>query len=120
MSCDVSRINSIETNLQIDASKVSTNDLIYYLKCNSNNTELNPINLTATEEYLKQIENSYAYENIFINKSNLMSIYISIIGLLLPFYFSFPRFYKMGFALFFIGIFSFLNLFTPTGKKNIK
>ena len=116
MSCDVSRINSIETNLQINPSSVSTNDLIYYLKCNSNNTQLDPTNLTATEEYLKQIENSYAYENIFINKSNLMSIYISIIGLLLPFYFSFPRFYKMGFTLFFIGIFSFLNLFTQTKK----
>jgi hypothetical protein len=112
MSCDSSRINSIETNLQINPSNVSTNDLIYYLQCNTNNTKLNSQNLTITEEYLKQIDNSYSYENIFINKSNLMSIYISIIGLLLPFYFSFPRFYKMGFALFFIGIFSFLNLFS--------
>jgi hypothetical protein len=105
-------INIIENNLRINPSGVSNMDLIYYLKFNSNNDELNPDNLISTEFYFQKIVNSYCYENIFVNNSNYYSIVVSIIGLLIPFYFLYPRFYKLGFILFWIGIFSFINLYT--------
>ena len=103
MSCDTSRINSIETNLKNNPSSVSTNDLIYYLQCMSNNTTLDSNNLNNTEEYLIKINNSFFYENIFVNTGNYKSIVHSFIALLIPFYYSFPRFYKTGFLGMFIG-----------------
>ena len=88
MSCDTSRINSIETNLKNNPSSVSTNDLIYYLQCMSNNTTLDSNNLNNTEEYLIKINNSFFYENIFVNTGNYKSIVHSFIALLIPFYYS--------------------------------
>ena len=97
MSCDLTRINNIEYGLKNDPNKVSTNDLIYYLKCKSKNKILDPLNLKNTEDYLRKINNSFFYENIFVNTSNYSSIIPLIIGLLIPFYYLYPRFYKLGF-----------------------
>lgn len=104
-------IISIENNLRNNPSAVSTNDLIYYLQYNTNNSQLNPNNLTETQNYLSKIVNSFCYENIFINTSNYSSITTSIIGLLIPFYFLYPRFYKLGFITLSIGVISFINLY---------
>lgn len=104
-------IISIENNLRNNASSISTNDLIYYLQYNTNNSQLNPNNLTETQNYLSKIVNSFCYENIFINTSNYSSITTSIIGLLIPFYFLYPRFYKLGFITLLIGVISFINLY---------
>ena len=104
-------IISIENNLRNNASAISTNDLIYYLQYNTNNSQLNPNNLTETQNYLSKIVNSFCYENIFINTSNYSSITTSIIGLLIPFYFLYPRFYKLGFITLLIGVISFINLY---------
>ena len=112
MSCDKSRINLIEINLKKNPNGISTNDLIFYLKCNSNNKFLDENNLSITEEYLKKVNNSYFYENIFINKSNYTTICVAIIVLLIPFYYSFPRFYKLGFVGIFIGLLSFSMLYS--------
>ena len=112
MSCDISRINIIENNLKSDLSKISNNDLIYYLQCNSKNKILDSENLDNTAEYFKKINNSFSYENIFVNKSNYTSIIVSIIGLLIPFYYYYPRFYKVGFIGVSIGFISLLNLFS--------
>lgn len=97
MVCDKTRINIIENNLRNNPNSISNNDLIYYLKCNSNNQYLNDVNLKDTENYLKKINNSFIFENIFVNTSNYSSIASLIIGLLIPFYYFFPRFYKIGF-----------------------
>lgn len=105
------RINSIENNLKNNPKDVSEKDLIYYLQYNTKNSNLNPNNINETKLYLQKIVNSYCYENIFVNKSNYTSISISIIGLLIPFYYLYPRFYKLGFILFWIGIISFLQLY---------
>ena len=40
MSYDIGRINNIENQLKSNPDNLSTNDLIYYLKYNSNNTTL--------------------------------------------------------------------------------
>lgn len=112
MSCDISRINIIENNLKSDPSKISNNDLIYYLQCNSKNKILDSNNLDNTAEYFKKINNSFSYENIFVNKSNYTSIIVSIIGLLIPFYYYYPRFYKVGFIGVSIGLLSLSNLFS--------
>lgn len=116
MSCDTSKINTIENNLKNNPISVSTNDLIYYLQCMSNNKTLDSTNLNNTEEYLKQINNSFFYENIFVNTSNYKSIVYAFIGLLIPFYYSFPRFYKIGFAGMFIGTISFFMLFSKVNS----
>ena len=110
MSCDQNRINRIENLLRRNNNNISTKDLIYYLKCNSNNKTLNYNNLKETEKYLIKINYSFLYENIFTNKGNYQTIAISIIFLLLPFYFFFPHFYKLGGLAFFIGICGFLGL----------
>ena len=111
MNCDKTRINNIENGLKNNPSKVSTNDLIYYLKCNSNNKILDSINLTQTEDYLQKINNSFFFENIFVNTSNYTSIFPLIIGLLIPFFYFYPRFYKLGFIATSIGIISFIGLY---------
>jgi len=112
MSCDQTRINNIETNLKNNPDQISTNDLIYYLKCRSNNSELDPSNLNNTEAYLNKINNSFFYENIFVNTSNYGSIVPLIIGLLIPFYYFYPRFYKLGFIGTSIGLFSLMGLYS--------
>ncbi len=112
MSFDMSRINSIENNLKTNISNVSTNDLIYYLKYNTKNEKLDDTNLENTEKYLSDIQNSFFYENVFVNTNNYTSIIISVIGLLIPFYFFYPRMYKIGFFGYIIGFMSLLNIIT--------
>lgn len=116
MSCDQSRISNIESLLKSNPNSISTNDLIYYLKCNSNNSILDPDNLDNTANYLNKINISFAYENIFVNTSNYGTIVTSIIGLLIPFYYFFPRFYKIGFIGTLIGVMSFFNLYSKTNN----
>ena len=112
MVCDQTRINIIENKLQNNPNSISNNDLIYYLKCNSNNQYLDDVNLNNTQEYLKKINNSFIFENIFINTSNYSSIVPIIIGLLIPFYYFYPRFYKLGFIGCSIGFFSLMGLYS--------
>lgn len=112
MSYDMPRINNIEFNLKSNPSEISTNDLIYYLQYNSNNQQLDSNNLTNTQNYLMQIQNSFYYENIFANTSNYTVIMFSIIGLLLPFYYYYPRFYKVRFFIMLIAVISLYNLYS--------
>jgi len=110
MSCDKTKINTIENNLKNNPSSISNSDLIYYLYCNTNNNLLDYNNLNNVETYFKKINNSFYYENIFINKSNYHSMIPIIIGLLIPFYYFYPRFYNIGIGGYAIGIISFINL----------
>jgi hypothetical protein len=112
MNCDINRINTIENILKTNPNSISNNDLIYYLQCNSNNQSLDSNNLTKTEQYLKNVNNSYIYENIFINTSNYGSVVIFMIGLLIPFYYFYPTFYKIGFWGYLIGFISLLGLYS--------
>lgn len=111
MNCDKGQINRIEATLRNDPKSLSTRDLIYYLKCNSNNKRLNPDNINECSEYFKEINLSFYYENIFVNTSNYTTIMPFIIGLMLPFYFAYPRFYNMGYLGFFVGIGSFISIY---------
>ena len=112
MSYDMSLINNIEFNLKSNPSEISTNDLIYYLQYNTKNQQLDSNNLTNTENYLMKIQNSFYYENIFVNTSNYTVIMYSIIGLLVPFYYYYPRFYKIGFFVMSIAAISLFNLYS--------
>jgi hypothetical protein len=113
---DNTRINDIENGLKNNPSSVSNSDLIYYLKIKSNNNVLDPNNLSNTEEYLKKINNSFFYENIFVNTSNYNTIVYSIIGLLIPFYYFYPRFYNLGFFGLIIGFISLFSLYSITNN----
>ena len=116
MNCDNNRISNIETLLKTNPTSISNNDLIYYLKCNSNNSILDPDNLNNTKEYLDKINISFSYSNIFVNTTNYGSISQSIIGLLLTFYYFYPRFYKIGFIGTLIGILCLSNLYSKVNS----
>lgn len=109
---DNNKINNIEVGLKNNPSNVSTNDLIYFLKTMSNNNILDPNNISKSEDYLKKINNSFFYENIFVNTSNYTLIMISMIGLLIPFYYYYPRFYNISFLPVLIGFISLSGLFS--------
>jgi hypothetical protein len=115
MNCNKTRINNIELSLKKNKD-LSIKDLLFYLKCNSNNNELNEFNIPNTNKFLKKIEKSYEYQNVFINNSNYQSIAYSVIGLLLPFYYFYPRFYQLGFIGFIIGLVSYFNLYSIINK----
>ena len=111
MSIDKNRINNIENNLKNSPESVSNNDLFYYLNYTTKNNKISSTNLNDTENYLKKIEMVYRYENIFSNPTNYGSTMPILIGLLLPFYYTYPRFYKLGFLGLFIGFASFISLY---------
>ena len=105
------RINTIDTQIQKDVKELSNEDLFYYLYIHTKNEKIKNYNQSSISSYLEKINYSYFYENIFENKSNYTMIVVNIIGLLLPFYFHYPRFYKLGALGFIIGISSFISIF---------
>jgi hypothetical protein len=109
---DITRVNNIELNIKNkNIAGISNDDLLYYLYYSSNNNKINPSNGTkATTDYLTLINNSFLFENIFVNKNNYATIIYSIIGLLIPFYYYFPKIYNVGVFAIIIGLFSFFNL----------
>jgi hypothetical protein len=107
------RVNYVETNIKNNKmSSITTNDLLYYLYYVSKNSKINPNvnNENNIKDFLNKIKNSFSYENIFVNKDNYLKIATGIIGLLIPFYYNYPRFYKLGFLGVLIGIISFFSL----------
>jgi hypothetical protein len=109
---DITRVNNIELNIKNNnIAGISNDDLLYYLYYNSNNEKINPNNgSSSTNEYLTLINNSFLFENIFVNKGNYSTIILSIIGLLIPFYYYFPKMYNLGAFAIIIGLISFFNL----------
>lgn len=105
------RINIIDTQIQKDIKELSNEDLFYYLYIHTKNEKLKKYNQSSISNYLEKINYSYFYENIFENKSNYTMIIVYLIGLLIPFYFHYPRFYKLGALGFIIGIYSFISIF---------
>ena len=111
MSVDQNRINNIENNLKNSPESISNTDLFYYLKYTTKNDKISVTNINDTKNYLKKIEMIYRYENIFSNPTNYGSLVPIIIGLLIPFYYTYPRFYKLGLLGLFIGFSSFISLY---------
>jgi hypothetical protein len=110
---DITRVNNIELNIKNNnIDKISNDDLLYYLYYSSNNDKINPNN--DTTDYLTLINNNFLFENIFVNKSNYSTIIYSIIGLLIPFYYYFPKMYNVGALATIIGLLSFFNLASTT------
>jgi hypothetical protein len=106
------RYNKIEDALRTKKIKdISTDDLIYYLYINTNNEELNNSNNKKLQNYFFKINYSYFFENIFTNTSNYTTVSIYLIGLLIPFYINYPRFYNLGTIGFFIGLISFMLIY---------
>ena len=112
MAVDINRINNIEYNLKLNlVQNISTNDLIYYLEYNTHNTNISSSDLKLTENYFKKINASFYFEDIFVNKTNYTSFLLLIFGLLLPFYYTYPKFYKLGSGLTILGIVSYLSIY---------
>lgn len=103
-------VETIEIQLQIDPSIVTDKDIVFYLWYKSNKDDLDADNLNSTKDYISKILQSYSYENIFVNTSNYSSLTTMYIGLLLPFFYTYPRFYKLNYLGIFIGFGSFLAL----------
>ena len=91
-----STFNSIEENIRKkDIKDISTEDLIYYLYFKTKNEELKNFDKKKIENYFYKINYSYFYENIFSNTGNYSELAIYIIGLLIPFYINYPKFYQL-------------------------
>ena len=106
----MSNIQDIEDRLKINPSKLSDKELFTYLYYKSNDENINPDNIDNIPKYLKKICDSFAYMNIFANTSHYGQIISLIIGSLIPFYYFFPRFYKMGIIGLIIGLSCFMGL----------
>ena len=93
--------------------KISTQNLIQYLYLCSKNEELKDFNhKKKIDKFLNKINQSYFYENIFVNTNNYSTLSIYLVGLLIPFYYYYPRFYNLSGFVFFIGLFSFISLYS--------
>ncbi len=109
-NCDKTRINKTEQLLKENPSKIKNEDLIYYLRCKLNNSNLDDTNKNKTDTYLKNISNNFKFENIFVNQTNYSSLVFSGDSLLIPFYFYYPRVYEMGFFGIFMGLIGMSSL----------
>ena len=105
------KINNIDYQIKNNIKNISNEDLFYYLYYHTQNNNIKTYNEKKIKIYLEKINYSFFYENIFINKSNYTKIVTNIIGLLFPFYYYYPRFYKLGTLGFIIGISSFISTF---------
>ena len=106
------RLNNIDYQINSNnVNNLSNEDLFYYLYIQTNNDKIQNYNESAIKNYLEKINYSYFYENIFVNNSNYTTVAMSIIGLLIPFYYNYPTFYNLGTTGFIIGISSFISLF---------
>lgn len=107
-----STFNVIEENIRKKELKnISNQDLIYYLYYTTKNNNLKVYDEKKIEDFFYKINYSYFYENIFSNNANYGTISLFIIGLIIPFYINYPKFYNLGGLGFFIGIASFLLLY---------
>ena len=106
----MSDIQDIEDRLKVDPSKLSDKELFTYLYYKSNDENINPDNIDNIPKHLKRICDSFAFMNIFANTSHYGQIISLIIGSLIPFYYFFPRFYKMGIIGLIIGLSCFMGL----------
>ena len=106
------RLNNIDYQINSNnVNKLSNEDLFYYLYIHTNNDKIQNYNESSIKKYLENINYSYFYENIFVNNSNYTTVAMSIIGLLIPFYYNYPTFYNLGTTGFIIGISSFISIF---------
>lgn len=107
-----SRLNNIDYQINSNnVNNLSNEDLFYYLYIHTNNDKIQNYNEPFIKKYLEKINYSFFYENIFVNNSNYTTIAMSIIGLLIPFYYNYPTFYNLGTTGFIISISSFISLF---------
>ena len=90
---------------------ISSDNLIKYLYQATKHPELKNIDRNRIENFFYNINYSFYFENIFVNTGNYSQLSLYFIGLLIPFYLNYPRFYNLGGFGFFIGLISFLLLY---------
>lgn len=103
--------NSIQDDLKKDINKISSEKLLSYLSIATKNPNLKGLDKKRIENFFYDINYSYYFENIFVNTGNYSQLSMYLVGLLIPFYLYYPRFYNLGGFGFFIGIVSFLLLY---------
>jgi hypothetical protein len=105
-------LNAIQDKIRTqDIKNISTQDLIQFLYLTSNNNNLKNYDQNLIKKFLLKINYSFFYENIFANKQNYPYVSILLIGLLIPFYINYPRFYNLGIGGFLIGVSAFIGVY---------
>jgi hypothetical protein len=107
MSCD-----TIARDIISNPSSVSDECIFNYLYQRTLNPKIN-LNLVKKDDiktYFGQIQNSYHYQNILVNTTNYNKVILSIILMLIPFYYFYPRFYKIGAVGLLLGLCGFITL----------
>jgi len=108
-SNNTNNINQIEVILKTDPSKISDENLIFYIKTQSKIQETLDTP-TDIQNFVKKINTVYSYQNILYSPTNSQGIQFYYIGLLFPFFYNYPRVYKAGSLSISIATISFLAL----------
>jgi hypothetical protein len=107
MSCD-----KLPTDILTNPSSVTDECIFNYLYNRTLNPKIN-LNIVTTDDikkYFLQIQNSYHYQNVLVNTTNYNKVIMSIILMLIPFYYFYPRFYKIGAVGLLLGLSGFILL----------
>lgn len=102
----VEQFTKLESNN--DLSQTNIKDLIWYLKEKSNNRTLNENDINEFKKKLEIYDTNYLYENIFLNPKNYSTNAIAILLSIVPFFFTYPRFYNTSFPIIIIGVIGLL------------
>ncbi len=109
------RATRIETTQ--DPKTLSLEDIIWYLRQNSNNRLLDEKEIPAFKERLQLYDNNYLYEQIFLNKGNYSQAAIAILFTFAPFFYTYPRFYATSFPVIIIGAIGLIMCIDYLKKK---
>lgn len=109
------RATKIETTQ--DPKSLSLEDIIWYLRQNSNNRLLDENEIPAFKERLQLYDNNYLYEQIFLNKGNYSQVAIAILFTFAPFFYTYPRFYATSFPVIIIGAIGLIMCIDYLKKK---
>jgi hypothetical protein len=109
------RATKIETTQ--DPKTLSLEDIIWYLRQNSNNRLLDETQVPAFKERLQLYDNNYLYEQIFLNKGNYSQVAIAILFTFAPFFYTYPRFYATSFPIIIIGAIGLIMCIDYLKKK---
>ncbi len=109
------QINKMSDTLLKNPSKITTDNLIQYIRTVTQNKDI-PSSENAVKEYVKIINNTYDYENINFNKANYPFVSLCLIMMLIPFYYNFPRLYTTGYLSSSIALFGLFGLTTKLSE----
>ncbi len=99
---DEERLNRIE--ITQDGSTLSMEDIIWYISKKTNNRNYDEKAIDNFQLSLKTFDDNFLYENIFLNNGNYSSNAIAILLTMIPFFFTYPRFYNTSPTIIVVGV----------------